>query len=475
MTTRAVHWYEGMFLRPHHFQAASRHALALHQQGEKWDLHFNWGLRDIELDREALANYRFVLRSVKLRLRDGTLVALPEDGDAPILDLKPALEQGSNAVVYLGVPPLNLQRANVTAANDKADARRYRLDTQMLEDENTGVNPQSVEVRLLNVKLLLSGQDQSGYQVLPLARIEKAPTADATPRLDTNYVPPLLACDAWQPLQAGILQALYDRIGKKVELLANQVLSRGISLDSLSPGDPMILGQLRELNEASTVLGLLAFTPGLHPLGVYLELCRMVGQLAIFGATRRPPALPRYDHDDLAGCFYRVKQYLDALLDELVEPEYKERPFIGAGLRMQVVLEPAWLEPVWEMFIGVHSPLDTEACIRLLTRPGQLDMKIGSSERVDDIFRLGQAGLKFTHAPRPPRSLPALPGLIYFQVRRESLEAEWQNVQRSLTLALRLNENLIAGNIQGQRVLTIRSGELITTLQFTLYIVPRGR
>ncbi len=102
MSTRAVHWYEGMFLRPHHFQAAYRHALALDQQSEKWDLHFNWGLRAIELDREALANYRFVVRSVKVRLRDGTLVTLPEDGDPPILDLKPALEQGDNLLVYLG-------------------------------------------------------------------------------------------------------------------------------------------------------------------------------------------------------------------------------------------------------------------------------------------------------------------------------------------------------------------------------------
>src|SRR5262249_20325142 len=76
MSTRAVHWYEGMFLRPHHFQSAYRHVLALEQESEKWDLHFNWGLRAIDLDREALANYRFVVRSVKVRLRDGTLVAL---------------------------------------------------------------------------------------------------------------------------------------------------------------------------------------------------------------------------------------------------------------------------------------------------------------------------------------------------------------------------------------------------------------
>src|SRR5262249_52162200 len=154
-----------------------------------------------------------------------------------------------------------------------------------------------------------------------------------------------------------------------------------------------------------------------------------------------------YDHDDLGGCFYRAKQYVDALLDILVEPAYKERPFVGAGLRMQVALELAWLESVWQMYIGVLSPLDAEEGIRLLTRAGQLDMKVGSSDRVDAIYRLGQAGLRFTHAPRPPRALPTLPGLIYFQINRESQQSEWQNVQKSLTLAIRLNENLIAGDI----------------------------
>jgi type VI secretion system protein ImpJ len=138
---------------------------------------------------------------------------------------------------------------------------------------------------------------------------------------------------------------------------------------------------------------------------------------------------------------------------------------------MQVSLEPAWLEAVWQMYIGVQSPLETDECIRLLTRPGQLDMKVGSSDRVDTLFRLGQAGLKFAHTPRPPRSLPALPGQIYFQVSRDAPGGEWQNVQRSLTLAIRLNESLIAGNIQGQRVLTIKSGGQTTTLQFTLYVV----
>jgi type VI secretion system protein ImpJ len=235
----------------------------------------------------------------------------------------------------------------------------------------------------------------------------------------------------------------------------------------------LIFAQLWELNETYAVLGILAFAQGVHPLKAYLELGRLVGRLSIFGSTRRPPELPRYDHDDLGTCFYRAKQHIDTLLNILVEPEYKERPLVGAGLRMQVALEPVWLESVWEMYIGVHSPLDTEECIRLLTKPGQLDMKIGSSDRVDSIFRMGLAGLRFAYNPRPPRALPALPGLIYFQISRELAQSEWQNVQKSLTLAIRLNENLIAGDIQGQRVLTIKtSGSQTTTLQFTLFVIP---
>jgi type VI secretion system protein ImpJ len=473
MTARAIHWHEGMFLRPHHFQAAQRHWEHLAARNEKWDLHHNWGLRAIDIDLQALANYRFVVRSLQARFRDGTLLALPEDGTLPALDLKGAFGEGNAVTVFLGVPVLHVGRANVAGApgGEAADGTRYLLDSQDLEDENTGVNPQPIQVRLLHLKLLLSTHDRAGYEVLPLARIQKSPRAEATPELDVTYIPPLLSADAWPPLAAGIAETLYDRIGKKVDLLANQAVAGGLDFNSRAAGDQEILAQLRVLNEAYSVLGVQSFAQGTHPLPLYQELCRVAGQLAIFGPTRRPPDLPRYDHDDLGGCFYRVKQHIDTLLNMVVEPAYKERPFVGAGLRMQVSLEPAWLESVWDMYISADSPLDPEESIRLLTRPGQLDMKVGSSDRVDAIYRMGAAGLRFAHSPHPPRVLPSHPGLIYFQINRESQQAEWQNVQRSLTLAIRLNENLIAGDIQGQRVLTIKTGGQTTTFQFTLYVV----
>ena len=66
----------------------------------------------------------------------------------------------------------------------------------------------------------------------------------------------------------------------------------------------------------------------------------------------------------------------------------------------------------------------------------------------------------------------ALAGQIYFQINRESSAVDWQSVQSSLSLALRLNQALIVGNIQGERVLTIKTGGQTATLQFTLYVVP---
>jgi len=113
--------------------------------------------------------------------------------------------------------------------------------------------------------------------------------------------------------------------------------------------------------------------------------------------------------------------------------------------------------------------------VRLLTKPGHLDMKVGSSDRVDSIFRQAQAGLKFAHSPRPPQALPSPYGQVYFQVNRDPHDVEWQHVQKSLSLALRLNETFVAGNIQGQRVISIKNQGKTVPLQFTLYVVPQDK
>jgi type VI secretion system protein ImpJ len=472
MTSRAVNWHEGMFLRPHHFQAAHRSLVDQSRRNHAWDIHYNWGLRSIDLDREALANHRLVIHELEARLRDGTPVVIPHDGALASVDLRPVFESQETRqfLVYLAVPTRYSGRRNISS--ERNAALRYFEESIDQEDENSGGNPQAVPVRALNFQLLVGNQVPAGYEVLPIARLERTAQADAGPQLDVSFIPPLLNCGAWKPLADGILRALHERLDKKLDWLVQQMTTQGITLDRQAPGDALVLRQLQQLNEAVSVLGGLVSAAGVHPLTAFLEMSRVVGQLAIFGATRSLPELPRYNHDDLGSCFGAMKNHLDAQLDIVVEPDYKERPFIGAGLRMQVGLEPAWLEPSWQMFIGVQSSLEAGQCVSLLTKAGQLDMKVGSSDRVEELFCQGAAGLRFAAEALPAAGLPKVTGQVYFRVVQDPKNPEWQHVKKSLLLAFRLNENLIVGSVQNERRITIKAGGRNVAMQFSLYVLP---
>jgi type VI secretion system protein ImpJ len=467
-----------MFLRQHHFLTEHRQLVKLMQLDEKWTLHHNWGLRSIQLNLDALGNFRFSVGELKARLRDGTLIEVPDDGPLPDLDLKPALESNRRVTIHLGVPLLKSSHPNI-GAEGPSDSNRYYLITRQVDDENLGVNPQPIAFRRLNLKLLLSTQNLAGYETIPLARVEKSDRAEATPQLDSSYIPPVLSCDAWRELAVNILQHIYDRIGRKVEKLAGQAVSRGISLDSLdslSQRGNLSFAQLRVFNEALANLTNLAFVEGIHPLPAYLELCRLVGQLSIFHATRRPPDLPRYNHDDLGGCFFRIRNYLDELIDIAPEPDYEERDFVGRGLRMQVDIEPAWFDRSVPMYIGVTSPLEPDQCAKELERLGT---KVSSADRVEMIYRRRDVGLQFTPVPigSLPQALPRDAGpssyYTYFQINRELQPNEWQSVESSKTLAIRFKEDILVGKIEGEPEVTLRLSSDMT-FRFTLYVLVRG-
>ena len=110
-----------MFLRPHHFQIAEQYSASLAHIRETFDQHHYWGLRSIDLDLDALANYRLVVKSLKARMRDGTLVNVPEDGALSDIDLRPSLESAREApvvTVYLGLPLFQPGQANVSRDTD---------------------------------------------------------------------------------------------------------------------------------------------------------------------------------------------------------------------------------------------------------------------------------------------------------------------------------------------------------------------
>ena len=165
------------------------------------------------------------------------------------------------------------------------------------------------------------------------------------------------------------------------------------------------------------------------------------------------------------------------LTGKLVELQMKKNNFRednnGGLRRIYRLARPADLEKYEQAKAQEQSTMIRS---RQIAEELGLQMKIGSSERVDEIYRRGEAGLRFAHEPQPPRALPNRPGLTYFRVNRDGSQDEWQNVQRTLSTAIRLNEHRVVGDIQGKQVLTVRvGGGQTATLQFTLYVVPQGK
>lgn len=471
MRNLPVHWAEGMFLRPQHFQAADRYWHELMATAQQWDNPYNYGLRAMELSQEALANYQVQVSRCQARMRDGTLVDIELSGGPERVDLKAAFAEQSELTVYLAVPRLALGRGNVGAGSADGD-HRYVARTLPVQDETTGGSDQPIQFLAANVRLLLSTQELTGFETLPVARLKRAGAEEAVPELDRDYIPPLVAVEAWPPLGLEIIRAIYDVIGQKIEVLSARVAQRGINLTSSEPGDLDDLLMLAQLNQAFAVLHCLTFAHGVHPLLAYRELCRVVGMLAIFDPARTVTDIPRYDHDDLARIFKWIQSRIEALLGTSKKLDYEQRYFVGSERGMQVTIKPEWLHSGWHWFVGVHGQNITENECRELLRPGKLDWKMGSSQQVDLIFRHGMPGVEHVELTQAPRALPPRRGWVYYELKREN--AAWKDVLATQTLALRFKTELI-GNLKGlpgQRRLEVLHQEQRALLEFALFAVP---
>ncbi len=320
-----VHWYEGLFLRPHHFQAGDRHLAELMQTSLEFDHPYAYGVRSIEIGEKALENHRFEVRSLKARMLDGTIVDLGPGQPLDPVDLKPAFEKQGSLLILLAIPRAQLGTANVVREGQPSGIARFREQCQNLQDESRGGNDKEVRFKALNMRLLTSADDQAGFEILPVARVERASDQGAVPRLDQGYFPPVLAIEAWPPLGRDIVVAIGDIVGRKIEVLGQQVANRGITFESNEPGDLERMLMLDRLYGASASLSVLTSARGVHPFVAYRELARIAGSLAIFGSDRTLPKIPPYDHDDLARIFREMMRLLDTEINSVRDFAFEQR------------------------------------------------------------------------------------------------------------------------------------------------------
>ena len=98
-----------------------------------------------------------------------------------------------------------------------------------------------------------------------------------------------------------------------------------------------------------------------------------------------------------------------------------------------------------------------------------MDMKLGSTSRVEQIFKQALRGLKLVPIVRPPRALPAGAGIVYYQIERD--QVFWRDVADTCSMAIRMN--LARAVFQSDRILSVvpPKSSKTTNLQFALFVI----
>jgi type VI secretion system protein ImpJ len=476
MKTHQVCWHEGMLVLPQHFQLAEENLRDWISTSFDWQQTYSHGLWRMEVNEAALGNFEVRIPILEARLKDGTLVSIPQNGELPVLALQEPFQQHDVLYVYLLLPNVRTGRVNSSHGTNTVGAdQRYLSGPLQVDELNTGENRREVDVYRLNLSLSAHSElhPPAGYEALPILKIRRSDKPGATPEIDKSYIPPLLNSSCFSGLHEDILVAICSQIGSFAREQAEKLTTLGSWNAAQSPEFLKTLLQLNAANGSYPYLLKLIESRATHPFLLYSEFCRLVGALAFMLPDWQPPSLPPYDHDNLGHVFRTVQHEINTALQAARGAHRVVRfPFVGTGGWLEVSLEQSWLERDTQYFLGITSDLPGET-LDLLFAETHLDWKLGANQTITQIFQNAEPGLQLRRLTTKLAVLPRIEGVTYFEI--DANGRYWDQVKQSNTLALKVNDRLVEGNYVGKNMVNVMDGDGSTNpMQFDLFVVLDG-
>lgn len=420
-----VVWFEGMFLRPQHFQQQDRYIERLVRERAGGLVPYGWGLRDLKIDRAQLETGKFALAEGGGVFPDGTPFACPRlDLLPPALELP---EGASGKRVYLAIPERRANAPEFGGADEGEAVARYDMHEREVFDLIEGSSQSApVTVGRLRLKYLLEGTSTTGYSLLGLARIQEV-RLDRKVVLDEAYIPPVLNTAA-APALAGVITELGGLLHHRGEAIAGRIGgggARGVS-------DVADFMMLQAVNRYQPMLAHLARIADLHPERLFTLLLGIAGELSSFtAANRRPSEFPPYRHDDLQASFRPVvaaiRQSLSAVLEQpAVQIPLQER---GHGVRVGIIPDKQLLASAG-FVLAVRADMAQEEIRTSFPRL----VKIGPVEQIRELVNVALPGIRIRPLPVAPRQIPFHSTAVYFELERGT--AIWKQLAGSGGIAV---------------------------------------
>jgi type VI secretion system protein ImpJ len=422
-----VLWSEGMFLRVQHFQQFDRYVEKLVRMRAEGVHAHGWGLTQVDVNQELLATGKVVLSSARGVLRDGTPFSLPDDADPPA-PLEPS-ETTRNATVYLALPVRQPGRPDFPGSRADGMVTRFTAAEYPAPDSMAGsATEAAISVGRLGLRLMLEGEDRSGYTCLGVTRIAEI-RSDRRILLDDTYIPPCLSCGTASPLNR-FIDELHGLLRQRAEALALRASQPGAG--TMAQITDLLMLQI--CNRYQPLLAHYAEGGLLHPETLYGVLLQLAGEITTFTRReRRPPDFGSYRHDDLQASFAPVilelRQALSAVLEQTaIAIPLQERRY---GIRVGLVNDRSLIDAA-KFILAVRAEMPAEQ----LRRNFPAQVKIGPVEQIRDLVMSALPGIAAVPVQAVPREIPLTAGNIYFQLDQSG--TIWSQLRISGGLAIHL-------------------------------------
>jgi len=421
-----VAWSEGMLLRPQHFQQQDRFLYHVARLRHARLMPHGYGISDFAHDDQALGLGQVSLIRASGLFPDGMPFQFDQK-DNLILEV-PA--DARDELVYLALPVEKQAGVNMAAPGGGQIARYVLHEAPMLDDSVGDGQEETLGLAYLNPCLRLGREDMSGYVAVPVARIIEVANEQEV-KLDRSFVPPCLDVAEMSPL-ASLLRESLAMVKQRAKALADR-MKKGAE-QSTTLFDVLML---QTLNRWQPTLEHLSNSPQVHPERFYEQIVALIGELSTFTrAEKRPPELPRYNHDKLTETFGDLGVVLSQSLSTVLEQtavalKLEEAQF---GIRVAPLADKSLLESS-QLVLAVHADLTTEDIRRRL--PAQI--KLGPVEHIRDLVNNHLPGIAISALPVAPRQIPYHAGYHYFLLDNQG--DRWQQLKQSGGLALHVSGN----------------------------------
>jgi type VI secretion system protein ImpJ len=433
-----VVWYEGMNLDPHHFQQWDRHFRYLLDFRIGSIGRHDWGLVEVEIDRDALLNAHFNLLRCKGVTQDGLAFSIPDEDTAPnsrsFQEVFPATE--NELSVFLVVPVEEERGSNCTlAGGGPGRETRYRMDTLSITDDNSGADERQIGVGRVNFQIRFGTEPREDLSTIKIADIQRAP--DGSFKLSDNFIPTCLNLGGSENLVT-IVRSLLELMIAKSASLSSARDFKGRA--ELTARDISMFWAWQTLNMQIPVINHYFSIVNSHPEGLYISLLALAGQLSTFTPELNiePRSLPMYDHGNLTGCFHQLQAKIRQMLDGIVPTanfitiplEQESESLLKGHVSNAQLFQDA------KFFLKVSSDQPERRIIDEVP----VNLRVASPDTINAVLSSFQTALPLKHTSVPPTVLPMQQGTLYF--RLEPSGPFWDAICQSGSLSIFIPKEL---------------------------------